>query len=268
MRIDDMKKLPPLWLSAMPLITLVALIIIVLIYMPDDALSGASQLALIVASSVCVAISMLWCHTPWETFEEGIKKTVGDAAISILILLMIGVMSSTWMVSGVVPTFIYYGVQFMSPTFFLPCACIISALISVMTGTSWTTIATIGIALLGIGNALGIPVALSAGAIISGAYFGDKMSPMSDTTVLASSMASADLFSHIRYMMYTTVPSITISLLLYLFIGLGFSGTDMEITTYTDGLSGTFNITLWTMLVPLFTAVLIYNLKSATTRLI
>ena len=268
MRIDDTKKLPPLWLSAMPLITLVALIIIVLIYMPDDALSGASQLALIVASSVCVAISMLWCHTPWEMFEKGIKKTVGDAAISILILLMIGVMSSTWMVSGVVPTFIYYGVQFMSPTFFLPCACIISALISVMTGTSWTTIATIGIALLGIGNALGIPVALSAGAIISGAYFGDKMSPMSDTTVLASSMASADLFSHIRYMMYTTVPSITISLLLYLFIGLGFSGTDMELTTYTEGLSGTFNITLWTMLVPLFTAVLIYKKVSSMLTLI
>ena len=256
---SDTSKLPSLWLSILPLITLVSLIVIILTYMPDNALSGASQLALIIASAVCVSISMLHCHTPWEAFERDIKKTVGDAAVSILILLMIGVMSSTWMISGIVPTFIYYGVQVMSPTFFLPCACIISSIVSVMTGTSWTTIATIGIALLGIGDALGIPMALSAGAIISGAYFGDKMSPMSDTTVLASSMASADLFSHIRYMMYTTIPSIIISLVLYMFIGLSFNGADMEISKYTEGLSGTFNITLWTMVVPLLTTLLIYK---------
>ena len=126
---------------------------------------------------------------------------MGDAGVSILILLLIGMMSATWMISGVVPTLIYYGVQIMSPTFFLPCACIISSIISVMTGTSWTTIATIGIALMGIGDALGIPAPYTAGAIISGAYFGDKLSPMSDTTVLASSIAGADLFSHIRYML-------------------------------------------------------------------
>ena len=256
---SDTSKLPSPWLSILPLITLVSLIVIILTYMPDNALSGASQLALIIASAVCVSISMLHCHTPWEAFERDIKKTVGDAAVSILILLMIGVMSSTWMISGIVPTFIYYGVQVMSPTFFLPCACIISSIVSVMTGTSWTTIATIGIALLGIGDALGIPMALSAGAIISGAYFGDKMSPMSDTTVLASSMASADLFSHIRYMMYTTIPSIIISLVLYMFIGLSFNGADMEISKYTEGLSGTFNITLWTMIVPLLTTLLIYK---------
>ena len=147
-----------------------------------------------------------------------IKKTVGDAGVSILILLLIGMMSATWMISGVVPTLIYYGVQIMSPTFFLPCACIISSIISVMTGTSWTTIATIGIALMGIGDALGIPAPYTAGAIISGAYFGDKLSPMSDTTVLASSIAGADLFSHIRYMLYTTIPSILLSLVLYLII--------------------------------------------------
>jgi Na+:H+ antiporter, NhaC family len=115
----------------------------------------------------------------WNIFEEMIKKTVGDAGVSILILLLIGMMSATWMISGVVPTLIYYGVQIMSPTFFLPCACIISSIISVMTGTSWTTIATIGIALMGIGDALGIPAPYTAGAIISGAYFGDKLSPMS-----------------------------------------------------------------------------------------
>ena len=253
------KKAPNPLISALPLLTLISLIVLILVYLPDDALSGASQLALIFATSVCVGISMFVYKMSWSSFEMSIQATVGDAAVSVLILLMIGMMSSTWMISGVVPTLIYYGVQIMSPAVFLPCACIISSLISVMTGTSWTTIATIGIALLGIGDALGVPSALSAGAIISGAYFGDKMSPMSDTTVLASSMAKADLFSHIRYMMYTTVPSITISLLLYLFIGLQFGGKEVEITQYTTALDGTFNISLWTMLVPVFTGFLIYK---------
>ncbi len=195
----------------------------------------------------------------WDAFESVINATIGESSTSILILLLIGIMSSTWMVSGVVPTLIYYGVQIMAPSFFLPCACIISSIISVMTGTSWTTIATIGIALLGIGDALGIPAPYTAGAIISGAYFGDKMSPMSDTTVLASTMAKADLFSHIRYMMYTTVPSITITLILYLIIGLGFDSSNIEISQYTTTLDKTFNISLWTLLVPVFTGILIYK---------
>ena len=227
--------------------------------MPDDALSGASQIALLVASAVCIGISMLFYKMSWDAFESVINATIGESSTSILILLLIGIMSSTWMVSGVVPTLIYYGVQIMSPSFFLPCACIISSIISVMTGTSWTTIATIGIALLGIGDALGIPAPYTAGAIISGAYFGDKMSPMSDTTVLASTMAKADLFSHIRYMMYTTVPSITITLILYLIIGLGFDSSNIEISQYTTTLDKTFNISLWTLLVPVFTGILIYK---------
>lgn len=202
---------------------------------------------------------MLFYKMSWDAFESVINATIGESSTSILILLLIGIMSSTWMVSGVVPTLIYYGVQIMSPSFFLPCACIISSIISVMTGTSWTTIATIGIALLGIGDALGIPAPYTAGAIISGAYFGDKMSPMSDTTVLASTMAKADLFSHIRYMMYTTVPSITITLILYLIIGLGFDSSNIEISQYTTTLDKTFNISLWTLLVPIFTGILIYK---------
>lgn len=202
---------------------------------------------------------MLFYKMSWHAFESVINATIGESSTSILILLLIGIMSSTWMVSGVVPTLIYYGVQIMSPSFFLPCACIISSIISVMTGTSWTTIATIGIALLGIGDALAIPAPYTAGAIISGAYFGDKMSPMSDTTVLASTMAKADLFSHIRYMMYTTVPSITITLILYLIIGLGFDSSNIEISQYTTTLDKTFNISLWTLLVPIFTGILIYK---------
>ena len=245
--------------ALLPLLSLIALIICALTLFPDDALAGASQVSLMIATAVCVALSMALYKTKWSVFEEMIKKTVGDAGVSILILLLIGMMSATWMISGIVPTLIYYGVQIMSPTFFLPCACIISSIISVMTGTSWTTIATIGMALMGIGTALGIPAPYTAGAIISGAYFGDKLSPMSDTTVLASTMAGADLFSHIRYMLYTTVPSITISLLMYLVLGLWYDSKPMEISMYTDGLERGFNISLWTMLVPLFTAWLIYK---------
>jgi len=246
-------------IALLPLATLITLIVLVINLFPDDALGGASQVALMIATAICVAISMAVYKMSWDTFENAIKKTVGEASVSIVILLLIGMMSSTWMISGVVPTLIYYGVQFMTPTFFLPCACIIAALISVVTGTSWTTIATIGIALLGIGNALGIPAPYTAGAIISGAYFGDKMSPMSDTTVLASSVSGVDLFTHIRYMMYTTVPSITIALIGYLIMGLWYDGEVMQISHYLDGLSNGFNISLWTLLVPLFTAWLIYR---------
>ena len=250
---------PHPFISVIPLAVLIALIVMVVKLFPDDALAGASQVALMIATAVCVALGMGIYRMKWNIFEEMIKKTVGDAGVSILILLLIGMMSATWMISGVVPTLIYYGVQIMSPIFFLPCACIISSIISVMTGTSWTTIATIGIALMGIGDALGIPAPYTAGAIISGAYFGDKLSPMSDTTVLASSIAGADLFSHIRYMLYTTIPSILLSLVLYLIIGLCYYSKPVDISQYLTGLSHGFNISLLTMLVPAFTGWLIYR---------
>ncbi len=252
-------KSPHPLISVIPLAVLIALIVLVIKLFPDDALSGASQVALMTATAVCVALGMSVYKMKWDVFEEKIKQTVGEAGVSILILLLIGMMSATWMISGVVPTLIYYGVQVMSPALFLPCACIISSIISVMTGTSWTTIATIGIALMGIGDALGIPSPYTAGAIISGAYFGDKISPMSDTTVLASSIAGADIFVHIRYMLYTTVPSILISLIIYLVIGLCYDSKPVDIGQYLTGLDRGFNITLWTMLVPLFTAWLIYR---------
>lgn len=167
-------KEPHPFISVIPLAVLITLIVMVVKLFPDDALAGASQVALMIATAVCVALGMEIYNMKWNIFEEMIKKTVGDAGVSILILLLIGMMSATWMISGVVPTLIYYGVQIMSPTFFLPCACIISSIISVMTGTSWTTIATIGIALMGIGDALGIPAPYTAGTIISGAYITAK----------------------------------------------------------------------------------------------
>lgn len=246
-------------IAAIPLAVLITLIILVVNLFSDDALAGASQVALMIATAICVALSMTIYRIKWNVFEEKIKTTVGDAGVSILILLLIGMMSATWMISGTVPTLIYYGIQIMSPLFFLPCACIIASVISIMTGTSWTTIATIGIALMGIGDALGIPSPYTAGAIISGAYFGDKLSPMSDTTVLASSIAGADLFVHIRYMLRTTIPSILISLVLYLIIGLCYDAGPVEISQYQIGLKHGFNISLWTLLVPVFTGWLIYR---------
>ena len=251
--------LPHPLIATIPLAVLIALIILVVNLFPDDTLAGASQVALMTASAVCVALGMSVYRMKWQVFEDQIKSTVGDAGVSILILLLIGMMSATWMISGVVPTLIYYGIQIMSPLFFLPCACIIASVISVMTGTSWTTIATIGIALMGIGDALGIPAPYTAGAIISGAYFGDKLSPMSDTTVLASSIAGADLFSHIRYMLQTTIPSIVISLVLYLVIGLCYDAGPVETDDYLQGLGQGFHISLWTLLVPAFTGWLIYR---------
>ena len=244
--------------AIIPVVVLIALLAVVISLFGSDSLSGGSQIALILAMAVCVLISTAFYHVPWRAFEEQMTKTMGGIFITLLILLSVGMLSGSWMISGVVPTLIYYGVQILSPRFFLVSACAICALISLLSGSSWTTIATIGVALLGIGQALGISEAWTAGAIISGAYFGDKMSPLSDTTILASSAARVDIFKHIRYMMYTTVPTITITLIIFLIAGLGMhsSGT-LHIEEYTEGLSSTFNISAWTLLVPIVTGVLI-----------
>lgn len=226
----------------------------------SDSLSGANQISLIVAASVSAAISMYVYKMPWSTLERGIADTIGGASTSIIILLFIGMMSASWMVSGVVPTFIYYGVQIMSPRFFLLCACVICAIVSVLTGSSWTTIATIGLAIMGIGKALGISTTWTAGAIISGAYFGDKISPLSDTTVLASSSAKVDLFEHIRYMLRTTIPSFSIALVVFLVAGLLLVPEgEANVGYYTSHLSAVYNINMWVLIVPIITCYLIYR---------
>ena len=231
---------------------------IVIMLFGSDALSGGSQIALLLGVAVCVLISMTCYHTPWKTFEHQMTKTIGDVSITLLILLSVGMLAGSWMISGVVPTLIYYGVQILSPSFFLVSACVICALVSLLSGSSWTTVATIGVALLGIGQALGISEAWTAGAIISGSYFGDKMSPLSDTTILASSSVRVDIFEHIRYMVLTTTPSILITLVIFLVAGLGHGSEGaLHVEQYTEGLSATFNISLWTLLVPLITGILI-----------
>jgi NhaC family Na+:H+ antiporter len=251
-------------IALVPVVLLVGLLALDISIFGSDAILGASQVSLLIASGVCVWLSMWLYKTPWSAFEEAIRSNVGDVINAIVILLLIGALSGAWTVSGIVPTFIYYGLKIISPKLFLLSACIICALVSLMVGSSWTTIATIGVALMGIGKAEGFSDGLIAGAIISGAYFGDKISPLSDTTVMASSINRVPLFSHIRYMAVTTVPSITIALVIFLILGLSHDGAPAEqIGLYSRALSETFRLSPWLMIVPLVTAVLIARKRPA-----
>lgn len=245
-------------ISLIPILILVTLLALNISIFGSDAILGASQVALLFSAGVAIWLAMWLFKVPWQNFEETIKSNIGDVTTAIVILFLIGAISGTWTMSGIVPTFIYYGVKIISPKVFLLTACIICALVSVTIGSSWTTIATIGVALLGIGKALGFSDGMIAGAIISGAYFGDKISPLSDTTVLASSMSKVPMFDHIRYLMYTTVPSIVITLVIFTILGFSHSGSDSSlINEYTSVLDSKFNITPWLLIVPALTAVMI-----------
>lgn len=251
---------PPVWISGIPFLTLIVLLVITITVFGADALSGPSQIALLAATAVSVMLGMGFCNVRWAAIENEIEEKVRNTTVSIYILLVIGMLSAAWMVSGIVPTLICYGVQIINPSLFLASACVISAVVSLMTGSSWTTIATIGIALLGIGRALGFEDGWTAGAIISGAYFGDKISPLSDTTVLASSCSGTPLFVHIRYMMLTTVPTITITLVIYAVAGLFMGTTDAADTReFVEALHNTFAISPWLLVVPVVTGYLIYR---------
>ena len=241
-------------ISLIPVVVLVTLLAINIGIYGSESIYGASQVALMASAGVCVILGTWLFKTPWKAFEAAIRSNFGDVAGAILILFLIGGVSGTWTVSGVVPAFIYYGVHIIHPKVFLLTACIICAVVSLMTGSSWTTIATIGVALLGIGKAEGFSDGLIAGAIISGAYFGDKISPLSDTTVMASSVNRVPLFTHIRYMFFTTVPSMTITLIIFTILGFSHSTAGpAQIDVYTSVLAAKFNITPWLMLVPIVT---------------
>jgi NhaC family Na+:H+ antiporter len=204
--------------AMIPIMILVVLLYLNVSLFSDDATYGSNQIALLLAALAASVIGLFRGFT-WHNLQDGVVKSISSALPAILILLLIGALAGTWMMSGVVPTMIYYGLKVLNPTIFLVAACIVSAIVAVATGSSWSTIATVGVALLGIGNALGLHPGMIAGSIISGAYFGDKMSPLSDTTNLAPAMAGTDLFTHIRYMAYTTVPSIIITLVIFLILG-------------------------------------------------
>lgn len=254
---QENKVLSP-WLSLLPIVILVGLLALTIYIFGSDALGGGSQVSLLMATGICVLIGMGVLRRPWSAFEEAMVSNISGVGTAIIILLIIGALSGAWVVSGVVPTLIYYGVQIIHPDLFLLCTCIICAIVSVMTGSSWTTIATIGIALMGIGKAQGFHEGWIAGAIISGAYFGDKVSPLSDTTVLASSTTDTPLFTHIRYLMYTTVPSMVLALIIFGVAGLSHEVSDTShISLFTETLGSKFCITPWLLIVPVATGILI-----------
>ena len=253
-----MKK-PQLSLSValLPLIILVMLLTYNVTIFGDDALSGSNQFILLLGGVVAGLLGL----RNKVTYGEMLRK-VGDNLQSvtgpILILLLVGALSGTWLLSGIIPAMIDYGLQIANPRFFLPACVLISALVSLATGSSWSTSATIGIALIGIGKALDLPVGMVAGAVISGAYFGDKLSPLSDTTNLAPAMAGSELFTHIRYMLYTTLPCIVITLLLFIILGWSFSSSgEVDTSLLSKSIREKFNISPWLFLVPLIVIIMI-----------
>lgn len=263
-------KVATVWDALIPLIFLIVLLVINIQVFGTDGLSGSNQIVLILSAGVAALVSIFRLGYSWETLQDGIVKSIGSAMSSILILFLIGALAGTWLLSGIVPAMIYYGLKILSAEIFLLAACIIAAVVSVATGSSWTTVATVGVALLGIGKALGFEEGIIAGAIISGAYFGDKMSPLSDTTNLAPAMAGTDLFTHIRHMAKTTIPSITITLILFAVIGVNYktSGGVEDVKVISEIISAKFNITPWLFIVPALVLFMIVRKISAVPALL
>ena len=249
---NSIPKVPKVLDALVPLLFLIVLLIISIQVFGTDGLSGSSQIVLILSATVAGLIAVFRLGFSWETLQDGVVKSISSAMSSILILFLIGALAGTWLLSGIVPAMIYYGLMVLSPTIFLFAACFISGIVSTATGSSWTTVATVGVALLGIGKALGFEEGIIAGAIISGAYFGDKMSPLSDTTNLAPAMAGTDLFTHIRHMAKTTIPTMVITLVLFFVIGLNYQtdGNVEDVKTISSIIASNFTLTPWLFLVP------------------
>lgn len=245
-----MKQTPSTALCFLPLVLLISLLAFNVYVFGDNALSGANQLSLLTVAIVTSLMS--WrLGLSWKALETGIVKSISVALPAILILLMVGALSGTWLLGGVVPAMIYYGLNVLDPSIFLFASCLISIVVSLATGSSWTTSATVGVALMGIGIALGFNPAMVAGAVLSGAYFGDKMSPLSDTTNLASAVSGVDLFTHIRYMTITTGPAISIALVVFIGLGFGTQGDSSNTGGIQEALAATFNINPVLLLAPL-----------------
>ena len=260
-KIEDQKiinnKELNIWEALIPVFALVGMLAYNIYVYGDDALSGSNQFILLLGAAVAAIVGFR-NKVSFERMMEEVAENIKSTAGAILILLMVGALAGTWLISGVIPTMIYYGLQILNPTIFLAASVIICAIISIATGSSWTTSATVGIALIGIGETLGISVGMTGGAVLSGAYFGDKMSPLSDTTNLAPAMAGTDLFSHIKYMSYTTIPTIIVTLIIFIIIGLNLniSGTP-QIEDKLEAIKGAFNISPWLFIVPVFVIFLI-----------
>ena len=237
--------------SLIPVVLLVVLLAYNVFVFGDDALSGSNQFILLIGGAIAAVVGF-YHKVSYEKMLAEVAENLKSTTGALLILLMVGALSGTWLVSGIIPAMIYYGLQILNPTIFLAACVIICAIISIATGSSWTTSATVGIALIGIGNALGIPMGMTAGAVLSGAYFGDKMSPLSDTTNLAPAMAGGDLFTHIRYMLLTTVPTLIVTLIVFVVLGFTMDTSgEADTASILNSIEATFNISGWLFLVPL-----------------
>ncbi|MEZ4778694.1 MAG: Na+/H+ antiporter NhaC [Flavobacteriaceae bacterium] len=247
-----------IWEALIPVIALIIMLFFNVFYaFGDDALSGSNQFILLLGGAVA-AIVGYFNKVKFSQMMDEVAENVKSTSGALLILLMVGALAGTWLISGIIPTMIYYGMQILSPKIFLVSTVIICSIISIATGSSWTTSATVGIALIGIANALGISVGMTAGAVISGAYFGDKLSPMSDTTNLAPAMAGTDLFTHIKYMTLTTIPTYTITLLFFIILGLTIEPQGVADTeTLLGSIKQSFTISPWLFVVPIIVIFLI-----------
>ncbi|MBL4888006.1 MAG: Na+/H+ antiporter NhaC [Flavobacteriaceae bacterium] len=255
-----------IWEALIPVIALVGMLFYNVFYaFGDDALSGSNQFILLLGAAVAAIVGFknkVSYKQMIDEVAENVKSTTG----ALLILLFVGSLAGTWLISGIIPSMIYYGLQILNPSIFLPACVVICSIISIATGSSWTTSATVGIALVGIGNALGIHAGMTAGAVISGAYFGDKMSPLSDTTNLAPAMAGGELFDHIKYMAYTTIPTIVFTLIIFIFISFTIDAEGVTDTSaMLASIKSSFNVSPWLFLVP---AVVIFLIIKKTPPLI
>ncbi|MDP5077136.1 MAG: sodium:proton antiporter, partial [Nonlabens sp.] len=240
-----------IWEALIPVIALVAMLAFNVYVFGDSSLGGSNQFILLMGAAVAGIVGH-FNKVSYETMIEEVAQNLKSTSGAILILLMVGALAGTWLVSGIIPTMIYYGLDILNPTIFLAACVIICAIISVATGSSWTTSATVGIALIGIASALGISAGMTAGAVISGAYFGDKLSPLSDTTNLAPAMAGTDLFTHIKYMSLTTVPTIIITLIIFIILGFTITTSgEADVSKYQEVINATFNTSPWLFLVPI-----------------
>lgn len=256
---DSQQQSMHLGIALLPIVVLImALGFNVLGVYGDDALGGSSQMIIILVAGFAAAIGLMR-GVSWKDQQVSVVSTIGNAMPSILILLLVGALASIWLLCGTVPLLVYYGVKMLNPTIFLVACCIACAITSLVSGSSWSTAATIGVAMVGIGRALGIPDGLIGGAIISGSYFGDKISPLSDTTNLAAAVSETPLFDHIRYLLFTTGPSMVISLILFTIIGLNLDTTTtaVDASTVLNAIDERFNVTLWLLLPPAVTLALI-----------
>ncbi|NJN41582.1 MAG: Na+/H+ antiporter NhaC [Flammeovirgaceae bacterium] len=263
------KKEATFFQALIPIFALIILLTTNVLLFGSDAISGANQVSLLLAAGVAGIISWRLGYN-WEEINESILRSINSSMTAIIILLTIGSLAGTWLLSGIVPAMIYYGLKILNPTIFLFAAVIVCAIVSLATGSSWSTVATVGIALLGIGKAMDMSEGVIAGAIISGAYFGDKMSPLSDTTNLAPAMAGTDLFTHIRYMVYTTAPSIIITLLIFLAWGftVDTSVAQQDSSEVLLAIENSFNLNPLLFLVPVLVVFLIIKRVPASPALL